>query len=220
MSISPRARASQARAARQRAGDRSPWRAGATSIVVRIFCLQSRRRARCRAGPWAFCKLRDDGIVPLICPTCQNVFAGIAQSIHASDRHATLHGVVFDILVGSMARGHAFPDHALPIRIGDSLDLKFPVVDDPESRICIFLTEYRDAVDREHGDADCRKPVPQHRQDRLASLGVQPTRQCHVEAEIFHDIGIAPAVEVLALPLRQPRSISSLAIIWRERCTE
>src|SRR5882724_7962732 len=44
---------------------------------------------------------RDDGIVPLICPTCQNVFAGIAQSIHASDRHATLHGVVFDILVGS-----------------------------------------------------------------------------------------------------------------------
>src|SRR6266481_1805667 len=42
---------------------------------------------------------RDDGIVPLICPTCQNVFAGIAQSIHASDHHATLHGVVFDILV-------------------------------------------------------------------------------------------------------------------------
>jgi hypothetical protein len=29
--------------------------------------------------------LRDDGIVPLICPTCQNVFAGFAQSIHASD---------------------------------------------------------------------------------------------------------------------------------------
>jgi hypothetical protein len=42
--------------------------------------------------------LRDDAIVPLICPTCQNVFAGFAQSIHASDRHATLHGVVFDIL--------------------------------------------------------------------------------------------------------------------------
>jgi hypothetical protein len=33
--------------------------------------LQSRRRARCRAGPWAFCKLRDDELVPLICPTCQ-----------------------------------------------------------------------------------------------------------------------------------------------------
>src|SRR6267378_3234737 len=58
--------------------------------------------ARCRAGPWAFCKLRDDGIVSLICPTCQ--IAGIAQSIHASDRHATLHGVVFDILVGSQSR--------------------------------------------------------------------------------------------------------------------
>src|SRR6266478_6375743 len=52
-------------------------------------------------GPWAFCKWRDDGIVPLICPTCQIVFAGIAQSIRASDHRATLHGVVFDILVGS-----------------------------------------------------------------------------------------------------------------------
>src|SRR6266536_5807322 len=34
--------------------------------------------------------LRDDGLVPLICPTCQNVFAGFAQSIHASDHLATL----------------------------------------------------------------------------------------------------------------------------------
>src|SRR5258708_33136726 len=46
---------------------------------------------------------RDGGIVPLICPTCQNVFAGIAQSVHASDRHATLHGVVFDILLEARA---------------------------------------------------------------------------------------------------------------------
>jgi hypothetical protein len=53
--------------------------------------------ARCRAGPWTFCKWRDDRIVPLICPTCQNVFAGFAQSLPASDHHATLHGVVFDI---------------------------------------------------------------------------------------------------------------------------
>jgi hypothetical protein len=30
-------------------------------------------------------QLRDDTVVPLICPTCQNVFAGIAQSIHAGD---------------------------------------------------------------------------------------------------------------------------------------
>jgi len=71
-------------------------------LSVRIFCLQSRRPARCRARPSAFCKLRDDGIVPLICPTCQNVFAGFAQSIHASGHHATLHGVVFDILAGSV----------------------------------------------------------------------------------------------------------------------
>jgi hypothetical protein len=31
-------------------------------------------------------------------------FRGIAQSIHASDHQATLHGVVFDILVGSESR--------------------------------------------------------------------------------------------------------------------
>jgi hypothetical protein len=37
------------------------------------------------AAVWAFCKWRDDGIVPLICLTCQNVFAGFAQTIHASD---------------------------------------------------------------------------------------------------------------------------------------
>jgi hypothetical protein len=42
--------------------------------------------------------------VPLMCPTCKNVFAGIDKSVHASDRYATLHGVVFDILVGSQSR--------------------------------------------------------------------------------------------------------------------
>ena len=97
----------KARAARQR--ERRPFAVASRcnfgepmqlQLWVRIFYLQSRRRTRCRAGPRGFCKLRDDGIVPLICPTCQNVFAG-AQSIHASDHHATLHGVVFDILVGS-----------------------------------------------------------------------------------------------------------------------
>jgi hypothetical protein len=31
-------------------------------------------------------------------------FRGIAQGIDASDHHATLHGVVFDILVGSESR--------------------------------------------------------------------------------------------------------------------
>src|SRR5882724_9633672 len=111
------------------------------------------------------------------------------------------------------------PD-GLPIRIGDSLDLKFPAVDDPESRICMFLTEYRDAVDRKHCEADCRKAAPQHRQDSLASLGVQPTRQCHVESEIFHDIGIAPAVEVLALPRRQLGRISPRAVLCPERRAE
>src|SRR3979490_2179948 len=37
-------------------------------------------------------------------PDVSKCFRGIAQSIHASDHHATLHGVVFDILVGSEHR--------------------------------------------------------------------------------------------------------------------
>src|SRR6202171_572574 len=50
-------------------------------LWVRIFCLQSRRGTRCRTGPWAFYKWRDNEIVSLICPTCQNVFA---ESLKAS----------------------------------------------------------------------------------------------------------------------------------------
>jgi hypothetical protein len=39
----------------------------------------------------------DDEDMPVICPTCQNVFAG---SLKRPD-HVTLHGVVFDIFVES-----------------------------------------------------------------------------------------------------------------------
>ncbi len=68
-----------------------------TSIVGRIFVLQSRRSARCRAAPWAVYKLHDDGVVPLICPTCQTFSQ--ARSKHPCWRQqATLHGLVFDIL--------------------------------------------------------------------------------------------------------------------------
>ena len=37
----------------------------------------------------------DNEDMPVICPTCQNVFAGSLERPH----QATLHGVVFDILV-------------------------------------------------------------------------------------------------------------------------
>jgi hypothetical protein len=45
--------------------------------------------------------------VPVICPTCQNVFAGESRR-----PPATLHGVVFDILIGG--GGVAFPVVARP----------------------------------------------------------------------------------------------------------
>ena len=76
-SISPRARASLSAcgsATRRRSfAAREPVQ---LQLWLWIFGLQSRRSGRCRAGPWMSIKLRDDGIVPLICPTCQNVFAG------------------------------------------------------------------------------------------------------------------------------------------------
>ena len=71
---------------------------------TQIEALEIRALISACPRPWAFYKSREDGLVPLICPTCQSVFAGFAQSIHASDHLATLHGVVFDILVGSESR--------------------------------------------------------------------------------------------------------------------
>src|SRR6266481_1172308 len=109
--VSPRARASEARAARQR--EKRPFAVASRcnfgepmqlELWVRIFLPAIAPKGPLSGRAMAFCKLRDDGIVPLICPTCQNVFAGFAQGIHASDHHATLHGVVFDILVGSESR--------------------------------------------------------------------------------------------------------------------
>src|SRR5438132_8279433 len=82
---------------------------------------------------------------------------------------------------------------------GSCVAAQLPVLDDPESRICVFLTEYCDPVDRERLEADCGKTVAQHRQDRLASLGGKPARKRHVESECFHDIWRSPAVEILAL---------------------
>ena len=91
----------KARAVRQRAGDHSLWRAGATSIVGKDFLLAIAPKRPLSGGPWAFDELRDDGLVPVICPTCQMFSKD--RSKHPGWRdQATLHGVVFDILVGSV----------------------------------------------------------------------------------------------------------------------
>jgi hypothetical protein len=55
---------------RRRASSAAPVTTS-TYIVLACDC----RRPR-RARPWSICGLRDDVIVPLICPTCQNVFRG------------------------------------------------------------------------------------------------------------------------------------------------
>jgi hypothetical protein len=48
-------------------------------------------------GLGRFCKWRDARLVPVICPTCQNIFRGALNAQNAE--FVTLHGVVFDILV-------------------------------------------------------------------------------------------------------------------------
>src|SRR4051812_19156762 len=96
-----------------------------------------------------------------------------------------------------LAKGSAYKNPTgLPALLGGAL-AKFPVVDDPESRGCIFLTEYRDPVDGERIESDGGKAVPQHGQDRFTPRGIKPSRQCHVEAEILHDVGVPPAFQMI-----------------------
>src|ERR1700712_1426130 len=54
------------------------------------------RTEGCRAGLRLIFRGGDVTILPLICPTCQSVSGDFVSGI---DRAATLHGVVFDILV-------------------------------------------------------------------------------------------------------------------------
>jgi len=65
---------------------------------------------------FAFYGLRDDGILQLICLTCQNVFAA-----HASDRQATLHGLfsIFWVGRGMTAAGEGCERRCQPLSFRD-----------------------------------------------------------------------------------------------------
>ena len=60
------------------------------------------RQAIVGQGRNQFYEWCDDGILPLICPTCQKKVFEAASSMQAVDPRATLHGVVFDILIGTL----------------------------------------------------------------------------------------------------------------------
>jgi hypothetical protein len=62
------------------------------------------RQAIVGQGRSQFYEWCDDGILPLICPTCQKRVLEAALSMQAVDPGATLHGVVFDILIGTLPR--------------------------------------------------------------------------------------------------------------------
>jgi len=55
--------------------------------------------------PDELCKLRDDVIVPLICPTCQNFFREVAESTHASDAILLCMGLFSIFLMAAAAAG-------------------------------------------------------------------------------------------------------------------
>ena len=79
------------------------------------------------------------------------------------------------------------------------------MLDDPESRNGIVLTEYRDPVDGERLRPSAEKRSRSIARMGFAALGAEPAGQRHVEAEIVQHIGISPAIEMLALPRRQLR---------------
>ena len=64
------------RAVRPRAGDRSPRRSGAISIVGENFSASIATDAPASAGRRAHTGFRNNERMPLICPTCQLVLSG------------------------------------------------------------------------------------------------------------------------------------------------
>src|SRR6266576_7124579 len=127
MSIFSLARAPTARAVRQRAGDHSLRRAGATSTVDKEFCGSSRRSARhqagpYQAGPWASCGWRDDGVVPLICPTCQ--ILSQPRRHHASDHLLLCMGLFSIFQLGALAASTLRLRSSQMVNLGNREDLK------------------------------------------------------------------------------------------------
>ena len=98
--------------------------------------------------------------------------------------------------------------------------LQLPAADDAKPRVRVFLAAQRNRVDRQRSDARRRKPLAQHRHNRLAPFGGKPSRQRHVEAKFLEHVRVAPAVEIVALPRRQLVGISPRAVFRAERRTE
>jgi hypothetical protein len=78
-------------------------RAGATSIVGKDFlpAIAPKCPSGGAMGGFQIARWWNSA---LDLPDVSKCFREAAQSIHASDHHASLHGVVFDILVGSQNR--------------------------------------------------------------------------------------------------------------------
>ncbi len=87
----------------------------------------------------------------------------------------------------------------------------------PNLRFGIVLPEQCDPIDRQRIELQLRKPPAQHLEDRSSPLRVQPSGQRHVEAEFFHDVRVAPAVEIVALALAEFLRLPAGTILGAQR---
>src|ERR1700751_1588465 len=69
-------------------------------------------------------------------------------------------------------------------------------------------------------DAGFVEALPQHGKDRSVPCGIEPPGQCHVKAKLLEHVRISPAVEMIALPWRQPCWIAPGTIFVRKRRAE
>jgi hypothetical protein len=94
---------------------------------------------------------------------------------------------------------------------------QLPAADDPKAGIRGFLPAQRNRIDGKRLQAGCGEPLAQHRHDGLTPFRGKPAGQCHVEAKLFHDVGVTPALQIIALPRCQLRRISSRTIVLGQR---
>src|SRR5262245_60263538 len=75
-----------------------------------------------------------------------------------------------------------------------------PLTNDLKSCAGAALPEQRNLVDRKLAQAGVAEALLQHCDDGPAPFGIEPTGQCHVEAEFLVHVRISPTVEIVALP--------------------
>jgi len=86
---------------------------------------------------------------------------------------------------------------------------------DPESRSRTVLTKQRDPVDRHRPKIQGCEAMLQQGDKLVAPLRREFPGERHVETEVVHHIGVAPAIEMINLRGREHRRFAARAIFRR-----